>query len=347
MPHLRFDQTTADWVVFAPLRNLRPHTRSAEVSNRGAAGVDAPSNCPFCPGNEGMTPHEIDAVRAQDGTGTNWLVRVVPNKFPALQIEEDNRQTQKGDLFRQMGGCGAHEVLIESPQHDAFLGSEPIDHICHVIRMLHSRYCDLMRDTRFQTIVIFKNHGEGAGTSLQHPHWQIIATPVVPRMFRHQYIEATDYFDRTGHSLYEALLDEELKRNERVIVTNDEFVALMPFASHLPFETWVIPRRQQASFRSFQESQIEPLAHILQEILIKLYVGLEDPDFNLTVDTASRGDEDEPFFRWHIRILPRLTTTAGFELGSGMSINTVLPEEAAKFLKGGNHTLQQSDSHEN
>lgn len=337
MPHLRYDQTTADWVVFAPLRSLRPHSGAGEQASPLSSGTMASATCPFCPSNEGMTPHEIDAIRPHGQQSSNWDVRVVPNKFPALQIEEDNRRTQSGELFQQMGGSGAHEVVIESPRHDAFLGSEPTDHVSKVIRVLQRRYCDLMRDPRFQSVIIFKNHGEGAGTSLQHPHWQIIATPVVPRMLRLKYIEATDYYDRTGHCLYGVLLEEELNRGERVIATNDEFAALMPFAAHLPFETWVLPRRQQASFRLLQDDQIELLAKLLKEVLVKLYVGLENPDFNLTIDTASRGDEDEPFFRWHIRILPRLATAAGFELGSGMSINTVLPEEAAEFLRAGNH----------
>jgi len=340
MPQLRYDYTTADWVIFAPLRSMRPRSRSGEAPPATAGEL----TCPFCPGNERMTPHEIDAIRESGLHPAPWQVRVVPNKFPALQIEEANLRIEDGGLFQQMGGCGAHEVVIESPQHEAFLGSETSDHVCDVIRMLHRRYCDLMKDPRFQAVIVFKNHGTGAGTSLEHPHWQIIATPVVPRMLRLKHIEATEYFDRTGRCLYESLLDEEQSRNERVIATNGEFAALMPYASHLAFETWILPRRQQASFSRLSEVQIRPLAEILKDVLIKLYVGLENPDFNLTVDTASRGDEDEPFFRWHIRILPRLATAAGFELGSGMSINTVLPEEAARFLRGGNHTLHGSDA---
>lgn len=289
-----------------------------------------------------MTPQEIDAIRT---SSSEWAVRVVPNKFPALQIEEDHRRIENGGLFQQMGGCGAHEVVIESPRHNSFLASESTEHVSQVIRMLHRRYCDLMRDPRFQAVIVFKNHGIAAGTSLEHPHWQIVATPVVPRLLRLKYIAATDYFDRAGRCLYEALLQEELLRNERIIERNAEFVAMMPFASHLAFETWILPLRQQASFSLLTESQIAPLAEMLKEVLLKLYVGLENPDFNLTVDTASRGDEHEPFFRWHIRILPRLATAAGFEMGSGMSINTVLPEEAAQFLHISNPTKDPAAPH--
>lgn len=332
MPHLRFDQTTADWVVFAPLRSLRPRSKPLEA---GAVSAGGRATCPFCPGNESMTPHEIDAIRDWPGDMASWQVRVIPNKFPALRIEEDKNRVHHGALFQEMGGCGAHEVVIESPDHETFLGNQSAEHVERIILMLHRRFGDLMRDSRFQSVIVFKNHGEGAGTSLQHPHWQIIATPVVPRMLRLKYIEAIDYSDRTGRSLYAEILDQELGQEERIIAMNSEFVALMPFAAHLPFETWIVPRREQASFRQLVDDQTLPLSAILKDVLLKLYVGLDDPDFNLTIDTACRGDEDESFFRWHIRILPRLATAAGFEMGSGMSINTVLPEEAAAFLRNG------------
>jgi UDPglucose--hexose-1-phosphate uridylyltransferase len=293
-----------------------------------------------------MTPREIDADRVGAGGDSKWRVRVIPNKFPALQIEDSNRRVEEGRVFQRMGGCGAHEVVIESPEHGTFLAAQPVDQVEAVLRMLHSRYVDLMKDRRFQSVVVFKNHGERAGTSLQHPHWQIIATPVLPRQLRIKYAEAAEFYDRTGDSIYDVILSEELASGKRLVVANQEFVAYLPYAGHLPFETWIVPRRIQASFRLLQSDQIRPLAEILQTVLMKLYVGLENPDFNLTVDTASRSDEDQPFFRWHIRILPRLSTAAGFELGSGMSITTVLPEDAADFLRGGNGvvTMSRNDS---
>lgn len=336
MPELRFDDTTADWVVFAPLRKLRPQSTHESGITDSDGTVSKETNCPFCPGNEAMTPHEIDAIRENDRQDGKWRVRVIPNKFPALRIEENHRRTHVGEVFQMMGGCGAHEVVIESPAHDLFLAVQPIEQVDALLQILHRRYIDLLRDSRFQSIVIFKNHGEHAGTSLRHPHWQIIATPVVPRMLRLQYSEASRYFDRTGDSLYEVLLREELHAGKRVVARNDEFVAFLPFAGHLPFETWIMPRRPQPSFGLLLPEQINPLADLLRFVLLKLYVGLEDPDFNLTIETVARGDEDQPGFRWHIRILPRLSTAAGFELGSGMAINTVLPEDAASFLRDGN-----------
>jgi len=236
-----------------------------------------------------------------------------------------------------MGGCGAHEVVIETPDHDRLLANQSPGQIQLLLATLQERYVDLLRDRRFQSVIIFKNHGEQAGTSLRHPHWQIIATPVIPRQLQWQQQQALEYYNRAGESLYSVLLEQELAHDQRIVAANSEFVALLPYAGHLPFETWILPRRAQSSFGALEPAQHGPLAELLQLVLARLYTGLSNPDFNLTIDSVARGDEDEPYFRWQIRILPRLATAAGFELGSGMSINTVLPEDAARFLRGGNH----------
>ncbi len=327
MSVLRLDETTGDWVVFAPSRRLRPH--DGHTTPAADARSLAPE-CPFCPGNEALTPPEIHAVR--DRGGGAWQVRVIANKFPALTIEEDTARERDEHEFNSMGGCGAHEVIVESTHHSLFLAQHPASHIEVILGALQDRYRDLMRDFRFQTVVIFKNHGVDAGTSLAHPHWQLVATPVVPRLLRAKHVTATEYFDRTGHCLYCVLRDREMAAAERVLATNEHFVAFLPFASHMPFETWIVPRFHQASFTQLRRERFRPLAEILKAVLLKLYTGLDNPAFNLTIDDVPRGDEDKEYFLWHIRILPRLATPAGFELGSGMSINTVLPEDAAEFL---------------
>lgn len=325
MSTLRLDETTRDWVIFAPSRRLRPHE---QVTSSPADLRDVAAECPFCPGNEAFTPPEILAVH----DGAAWQVRVIPNKFPALTIEQQPRREQDKDGFASMGGCGAHEVIIESPHHSLFLAQHSARHIERLLGVLQSRYRDLMGDRRFQTVVIFKNHGLDAGTSLAHPHWQLVATSVVPRLLREKYQVATEYFDRTGHCLYCVLRDRELAAQQRVLATNNEFVAFLPYASHMPFETWVMPRFHQASFVQLARDRLGPLAEILKIVLLKLYTGLDNPAFNLTIDDVPRGDEDKEYFLWHVRVLPRLATPAGFELGSGMSVNTVLPEDAADFL---------------
>jgi UDPglucose--hexose-1-phosphate uridylyltransferase len=327
MSTLRFDEATADWVVCAPARHLRPHEAHKVREN---AGGDGRAACPFCPGNEAFTPPEICSVRERpDGP---WRVRVFPNKFPALTIESSPLRQEDEHSFQWMGGCGAHEVIVESPDHNLFLGQQPVRQIELILRTLQERYLDLMRDPRFQTVVIFKNHGVDAGTSLVHPHWQLVATPVVPRWLRIKHLEATDYYDRTGQCLYCVMTNRELQAQERILAQNEHYVAFLPYASHVPFETWITPRLRQASFRLVPADRLAALAQLLQAVLLKLHTGLNNPGFNLTIDDVPRGDEDKEYFLWHMRILPRLTTPAGFELGSGMSINTVLPEEATAFL---------------
>lgn len=327
MPHLRFDETVSGWVIFSPSRSRRPHSRSFAGP---VADTTEHNHCPFCPGNEKLTPPEIYAERPN---GRGWQVRVIPNKFPALRIEEDRQRVVDGFGNQWMGGCGAHEVLIESPEHSVFLPYQPIDQIERVLRTAQSRYNDLMRDQRFQTVIVFKNHGVAAGTSLAHPHWQLIATPVVPRLLRLKHFEAAEYFDRTGRCLYCVIAKRELDAQERMVTANKEFVAFCPYAAHVPFETWILPRKHQSSFGQAEPDKLAALASLLKDVLLRLTAGLDNPDYNLTIDTAPRGDEEKSYFLWHLRILPRLSEPAGFEMGSGMSINTVLPEESAKFLR--------------
>lgn len=329
---LRFDPTTLDWVIFAPSRARRPH--ELRTHNEPIRPMtDGPAACPFCPGHEALAPHEIYVERPLGGSGHEWSVRVVPNKFPALQVEEQPLRHMDPHGFRSLGGCGAHEVIIESPDHARLLCDQPVEQIERVLRAAQIRCQDLMRDARIQTVIVFKNHGEGAGTSLVHPHWQLIANPVVPRLLRLKHDVATTYFDQTGECLYCDLVQRELECRQRVLATNDAFVAFLPYASHVPFETWILPRRQIAAFTSQPRDDFRALADLLKIVLSSLHRALDNPDYNLTIDTVARGDETEAYFLWHMRILPRLSTPGGFEMGSGMSINTVLPEEAAAFLR--------------
>lgn len=330
MATMRFDPTTSDWVIFAPSRSLRPRAGGCVHAVIDGSASSAP--CPFCPGNESLTPREIYSVPASSPGSCGWRVRVVPNKFPALRIEESPARIVEGGHFHFMGGCGAHEVIVESPDHTKPLAQQPIDQIVCVLQALQLRYRDLMRDLRFQTVVIFKNHGIEAGTSLAHPHWQLIATSVVPRQLRLKHFEASAYFDRTGECLYSALAQQEMTAGKRIVARNDHFVAFMPYASHAEFETWILPLCQQASYTHVEPARFPPLAEILQRVLLKLHTGLNGPAFNLTIDDVPRGDDGKCHFLWHMRIIPRLSNPAGFELGSGMSINTVLPEDAVAFL---------------
>jgi UDPglucose--hexose-1-phosphate uridylyltransferase len=261
-----------------------------------------------------------------------WSVTVLDNKFPALSLSATGGFIEQGRHFQEFDGYGAHEVIIESPHHSIPLARQPLAQVERLLSAMQMRYKTLMQDGRLRSIILFKNHGVQAGTSLRHPHWQIIATPVVPRLLRQKHAIAMDYYDRSFKCLHQVLMSEELAGGERILAQNDAFVAVLPFASHQAYQIRIFPRHFQSCFAQCTELQLTRLAAILKEVLGRLYSALGDPAFNLTLVSAPIGDENEDYFLWHIDIMPRLFTTAGFEMGSGMSINTVLPEAAAREL---------------
>lgn len=288
------------------------------------------ATCPFCPGNEGMTPGETLAYR--DSRTNDWRVRAFDNRFPALTSQGSTQRRNNG-FFLGMDGIGAHEVIVESPQHNKFLGLMDDSEVADVLRAYQERHNDLNRLPYVALIIIFKNHGPTAGTSLEHPHSQIVATPVVPRHIRTQYEIAIHHYDNTGRCLFTDLLDRELKNGKRIIMETEYFVVFHPFASHHAFETWICPRDSGASFGNATERELQELARVLRLNLLKLYRGLNNPDFNYAIDSAPGGHEIDRYYRWRLRIVPRLTEIAGFEIGSGIHINTALPEETAAFMR--------------
>jgi UDPglucose--hexose-1-phosphate uridylyltransferase len=330
MPELRQDPTTREWVIIAAERAKRPHDFQKEASPAPAPEHDP--GCPFCPGNEHLTPREDFSIQEDGASDSSWRVRVVENKFAALALTAEMERQQAG-VFRQMNGYGKHEVIIETPRHDQPIALMEGRQVEDIIRTYRARYRALREDKNLELILIFKNHGLAAGTSLEHPHSQLVATPVVPTAVRVRYDTATRYHDDTGECVYCAVRDEELRRRERIVLETDGFVAFHPYASSVPFETWILPRRHDSSFGHIEDEAIADLAHVLQTLLRKMYVGLGNPDFNYIIHTAPIEDEDKHYYIWHVQILPRLTLQAGFELGSGMHINVALPEETAAFMR--------------
>jgi UDPglucose--hexose-1-phosphate uridylyltransferase len=327
MSELRQDPTTYDWIIMATERSVRPHELNGRKSPKHRAS-EYDKECPFCPGNEQRTP----PAETVYGDNNNWEIRVVQNKFPAL-TPEGNTNRIEYKLFRKTQGYGRHEVVIESPRHNEFLPFMENEHIEHLLQVFRDRYHALKKDSEVKIIIIFKNHGEGAGTSLEHPHTQIIASPVVPPFIRRRLEIATQHYDNTGTCLYHELLLNEREVAERIIMETEHFVSLHPFASHYPFETWIMPKVHKSSFGDITEDEIRDLSVILKSNLIKLYEGLDDPDYNLIIHTSPVDDEHKLYYLWHIQIVPRLTQMAGFELGSGIYINIALPEQTASFLK--------------
>lgn len=329
MSELRQDPITKEWVIIATDRARRPHEFQSRAEGREISS--SAKVCPFCPGNEKMAPNEVAAYRSGNKDGLGWWVRVVPNRFPALTpVTSDGR----GDdpFCRFMPGVGRHEVIIETPEHNLPFPLMSDRQTEEVVLMYRDRHLALREDRAVKAVILFKNKGEAAGTSLDHPHAQIVGTPVVPGHIRHISAVATQHYDDTGRCIFCDLVERERQAKQRIVFDSDEFVAFHPFASRSPFETWIVPIRHAPSFGQISVESAKRFAHVLKAVLLKIYRHLNDPDYNFVFHSAPFEDENKPYFLWHVRIIPRLTTVAGFEIGSGMSINIALPEETAAYM---------------
>jgi len=328
MPELRKDPVTSRWVIIATERGKRPSDFAAEPPARRSGF------CPFCPGNEDKTPPEILAYRPNGGppnTG-GWDLRVVSNKFPALQIEGE--LSRQGDgIYDRMSGIGAHEVIIETPQHEATLASLSEERVEGILWAFRDRILDLKKDPRFQYILVFKNHGEAAGASLEHPHCQLIATPIIPKQVREEVDGVREYYRYKERCVYCDMIRQERQEKTRLILENDHFVALAPFASRFPFETWLLPKTHDAFFEDAQKQEYVSLAKALRETLRRLEKVLANPPYNFILHNSPLREADHQHYHWHIEIMPKLTRVAGFEWGSGFYINPTPPEEAAAYLR--------------
>jgi UDPglucose--hexose-1-phosphate uridylyltransferase len=328
MPELRKDPVVGRWVIIATERARRP----SDFATAAAPLRSAP--CPFCPGNEGETPGEIVAGRppasAPDGPG--WSYRVVPNKFPALRIEGELEPTGEG-LFDRMNGVGAHEVIIETPDHHASLATMSVDEVTDVLWVYRERVLDLRKDPRFEYVLVFKNHGEAAGASLEHPHSQLIATPIIPIMVREELAGAADYYRRKERCVWCDITRQERRAQRRLIAERGGFVALAPFAPRFPCETWIVPARHGAAFEESGIDELRGLAELLGDFLRRMNRVLGAPAYNFMLHTSPLDEPDLAYFHWHLEIIPKLTRVAGFEWGSGFFINPLAPEVAAAALR--------------
>ena len=328
MPELRKDPVTSRWDIISTERGKRPTDFSPEPE-RMKGGF-----CPFCPGNEDKTPPEVLAYR-REGGGPNtpgWSLRVVPNKFPALRIEGDlNRQ---GDgIYDKMQGLGAHEVIIEAPGHKDTLADLPEARVEDLLWAFRDRILDLKKDQRFRYILIFKNHGEAAGATLEHTHCQLIATPIVPKQVQEEVDGAREYHNYKERCVYCDMVRQELAQTVRCVAENDDFVTIAPYAARFPFETWILPKNHDPTFEDAQKHEYVHLARILKEVLRRMNTVLGNPPYNLLLHNVPLRDGDGRQYHWHVELMPKLTRVAGFEWGSGFYINPTPPEDAARFLR--------------
>ncbi|MFZ5980269.1 MAG: galactose-1-phosphate uridylyltransferase [Candidatus Zixiibacteriota bacterium] len=327
MPEFRQNKATKEWVIIAPERGGRP-SDFAKAAPRQNPAPTYDKECPFCPGNEHLTfkPIYISPARG------DWQVRVVPNKFAALQSELDIRRRRVGS-FLAAGGFGIAEVVIEHPRHDYTPAIMETAEVAEILRAYRERQIEISRHDRINLVTIFRNHGTRAGTSLRHPHSQIIATPIVPPHVRYPMEQAVAYYDEYGLCVYCEMLNEEIKQGDRIIAESRNFVAFCPFAARSPFECRIYPKKHKASFILIEDSEIKELATILREILARMFIGLNNPDYNYIIRSAPIGDHDTRHLHWYMVIIPKISTSAGFEIGSGIYINTTSPEDAAEYLR--------------
>lgn len=327
MPEFRQNLATKEWVIIAPERAKRP-----SYSSRKKKKIILPEYekcCPFCPGNSSEKDPAVFAV----SEAGRWLLRVVPNKYAAL-LPEISPIRKRIANFLKVEGFGVAEVVIETREHNLTIATMDVSGVRRVILSYKERYEELMKKEGLDLITVFRNYGPLAGTSLAHPHSQIIATPIVPLWFRNQIEEARRYCDDTGRCVYCDIIENELKFNERIVMETEHFVVFEPYASKSPYETWILPKLHNSSFRHISDREISDLAPTLQNALIRLHNAVDNLNYNYFIRSAPIGDDTVEHYHWHIQIQPRITTPAGFELGSGIYINTTPPEEAARILRG-------------
>lgn len=312
MSELRYNIATREWVIVAPERAQRPQSPR--------------TGCPFCPGAEENTPDETFRMGDPDG---NWLVRAFPNRFPVVAPYEGDLATRGAFPAFSRPASGIHEVVAESPVHGDSLTRLRPYHMEMVVRAWRDRTRALLARPNVEHVIVFKNHGVGAGSSLDHPHSQIVGLPVVPVQVQVRLEEAARRYSAWGRCLYCEMLERERAAGERVVAESEGFTAFVPYAAFSPYSIWIFPHEHAACFSSLSDEALPSLARVLQEALGKLERLLADPAYNLVIRSISYAS----YFHYYLAIVPRHSKMAGFEMGTGMFINSHLPEDDARQLR--------------
>jgi len=325
MPELRKDPVTGTWVILSPERKIRPQFY-----------LDEEENCPFCQGNESMTPPEIYAIRDKDkraeANRPGWQLRVIPNKYPALRVEGDLNKQGEG-FYDKMNGIGAHEVVIETPSHSKGMDELGDEQVSDIFLTFKRRILDLKRDIRFKYIQVFKNHGRLGGATIPHPHSQIVALPVMPARVNEKLTHAEAHFKEKERCIFCDIIHYEQEYHQRVLLENSDYIVMSPFAPKLPFELVLYPKSHTASFEETGDSMMPSLAVLFRDTINRINKSLERPAYNLMLHNASFDRDCKDYFHWYLEILPIITGTGGFELATHSYINPTPPEEAIEILK--------------
>ncbi len=328
MPELRKDPILGRWIIISKERGKRP-TDFIINKDESTGGF-----CPLCAGNEKTTPPEVLSYGPSQHVPNNpgWTLRVVPNKYPALVIEGDLDKEGEG-LYDKMNGIGAHEVVIETPNHDETFTYLPFANMRQVFIAFRDRLTDLAHDPRFKYVMVFKNHGKAAGASLEHSHSQLVALPILPRMITSELQGSLAYYKYKERCVFCDIIRQEKKQELRLVCENDSFIAIVPFAPRSPFEMWVLPKKHSSAYVNMDANGFDQLTELFSECMRRLDKCIPDVPYNFVMHTAPLRSESLEHFHWHFEIMPKLTSIAGFEWGSGFYINPIPPEDAAKFLR--------------
>lgn len=333
MPEMRQDAVTGRWVIIATERARRPE--KPEVDKNSDKLPKHKKECFFCWGNEHTTPPEVYSVRVDgsDPDSSGWLLRVVENKFAAVNLGQGFEIEEIAPLYNRGYATGKAEVIIETHYHSKCQSEQSLIELKRLLKCYVDRYQTLLEEKELKYILLFRNCGAVAGASLEHPHSQIIAIPVVPPSVQEELEGSKKYYTKNKSCIYCDQLEKELEDGSRIIYENDHFVSLAPYASRTPFETLIIPKFHSARFESIDSRQLNSLASLWKATFHKLDAGLANPPYNYFIHTAPTQQNVDQHYHWHVEIIPKLTVVAGFELGTGMFINITIPEECAEFLR--------------
>ncbi len=329
MPELRHDPLLQRWVIVSAERGARS---TAEEGRAGAKAGDPP--CPFCPGHEAETLPEITATRPADTIpdSPGWRVRVVPNKYPALRSDASELEGL-GPLFGRRGGQGHHEVIIEGEDHTRSVSELASDRMQEVIWVYRERFRVLSKVPGLESAVLIKNVGVEAGASIEHSHSQLIATPLLSPTLELEMRSAAEWRRQERDCIWCSIIREERAHRERIVFEHGGLIALCPWASRFPYETWILPRTHASHFERATDQDVVELAVCIQRLLNAVEACLHRPPYNYVVHSAPFPTGERPDYHWRLSLLPRITHAAGYEQATGLYINPLLPETAAADLR--------------
>ncbi|MBF0559526.1 MAG: galactose-1-phosphate uridylyltransferase [Nitrospirae bacterium] len=326
MPELRLNMITREWVIVAKDKLKKPENFiKPDGKRKHPAYLDI---CPFCPGNEEKSPGEVYRIHDESG----WKIRAILNKFSILSQNGERQRVNTG-LKKSVNGVGIHEVVIDTPFHNQIMATMTVDHLKEVVQTFKERMFALYEDPRVEYVIIFKNSGHDSGTPVEHSISQIVGMPITPLEVRARTENQMRFFDDTGECLLCKTLSDELNDGLRVVCNTDHFLSFVPYAALSPFHLWVFPKRHSGTFTGIRSDEMWDLALNLKTTMAKVYYGLENPDFNFVLRSGRPSNCDSEYMHWYISLVPRVSTLTGFELGTGMFINPLAPEESANFLR--------------